>query len=75
MTTQKKIDSTSEKKHSDIVFWFCFFLSHMAGVVLFCFVFPGGFCLALTKLKCTNLFEGFFKSVSSNPSQARCNGS
>lgn len=72
----KKIDSTSEKKHSDIdSFLVLFFLSHMAGVGLFCFVFPGGFCLALTKLKCTNLFEGFFKSVSSNPSQARCNGS
>lgn len=34
----KKIDSTSENKHSDIdSFLVLFFLSHVAGVVLFCF--------------------------------------
>lgn len=68
MTTQKKkIDSSSEKKHSDIG-RVCFVLSHMAELLfwgfLFCLwflfpcFFPVGFVLALTKLKCTDLLEG-----------------
>lgn len=65
--TEKKIGSTSGKKHSDVG-RVCFVLSHVAGLLflglLFCLwflfpcFFPVGFVLALTKLKCTDLLEG-----------------
>lgn len=74
-TQKKKIGSTSGKKHSDIG-RVCFVLSHVAGLLflglLFCLwflfpcFFPVGFVLALTKLKCTDLLEGWLSPVGSS---------
>lgn len=50
----KKIDSTSETKHSDRDrFLFLFFLSHVAGVgfVSFCFVFSRWVLFGFDKVK------------------------